>query len=59
MNSHLHAELMNSRLAEIERSAERFRSEGITHGRRRRFSRAVGFGRPQPRFLRLRTLRSA
>jgi hypothetical protein len=43
--------MMNSRLAEIEQSAERYRREGVTSGRSRRFARSAGSGRPM---LRLR-----
>jgi hypothetical protein len=50
MNSHLHADLMNSRLAEIEQSAERYRREGNIASRPRRFARADGSRRLQPRF---------
>jgi hypothetical protein len=52
MNSHLNAELMNSRLVEIEAGAERFRREGNIASRPRRFAlNAVSVRRPQ---LRLR-----
>lgn len=52
MNSHLNAELMNSRLAEIERGAERHRREGNIASNPRRFAlKAVSVRRPQ---LRLR-----
>jgi hypothetical protein len=47
MNSHLHAELMQSHLAEIEQSAERYRREGDLPARRRRFTRNAGSFRPQ------------
>jgi hypothetical protein len=50
MNSHLHADLMHSRLAEIEQSAERYRREGDIASRPRRFARAGGSRRPQLRF---------
>jgi hypothetical protein len=50
MNSHLHADLMHSRLAEIERSAEQYRTEGIASTRRRRFQRTDSSRRPQLRF---------
>ena len=53
MNSHLNAELMNSRLVEIERGAERYRRESNIAGNRRRFAlNAVSVRRPQ---LRLRS----
>jgi hypothetical protein len=51
MNSHFHAEMMHSRLREIEQSAERYRREGISTSRSRRFVRTVGSRRP---LLRLR-----
>jgi hypothetical protein len=38
MNSHLNAELMNSRLAEIEAGAERYRREGNIASHPRRFA---------------------
>ncbi|MEA2468415.1 MAG: hypothetical protein QOJ57_2541 [Thermoleophilaceae bacterium] len=50
MNSHLHADLMHSRLAEIERSAERYRREGDIASRPRRFARIDSFRRPSLRF---------
>ena len=52
MNSHLNAELMNSRLAEIEAGAERYRRESNIASHPRRFAlNAVSIRRPQ---LRLR-----
>jgi hypothetical protein len=52
MNSHLNAELMNSRLAAIEAGAERHRREGNIASRPRRFAlNAASVRRPQ---LRLR-----
>jgi len=50
MNSHLHADLMHSRLAQIELSAERNRREGNIASRPRRFQRAEGSRRPAIRF---------
>ena len=51
MNSHLNAELMNSRLVEIERGAERHRREGNLASHPRRFALKAVSLRPQ---LRLR-----
>jgi hypothetical protein len=45
---------MNSRNAEISASAERFRREGIAHGRSRGIARTLSFARPQLRIFRLR-----
>jgi hypothetical protein len=56
MNSHFHAELMNSRLAEIERGAERHRRENNVASTPRRFVRAAVSRRPH---LRLRPARNA
>jgi hypothetical protein len=50
MNSHLHSDLMNSRLAEIEQGAERYRREANIASRPRRFARTQGSRRTQPLF---------
>jgi hypothetical protein len=50
MNSHLHADLMHSRLAEIEQGAERYRRQGNIASRPRRFARTESSRRPQLRF---------
>jgi D-glycero-beta-D-manno-heptose 1-phosphate adenylyltransferase len=42
MNSHLHADLMHSRLAEIELGAERYRREANMASQPRRFARIQG-----------------
>ena len=39
MNSHLYAQLMNTRVVEIERAAERHRIETTGSSRTRRFAR--------------------
>jgi hypothetical protein len=54
MNSHLNAELMNSRLAQIEAGAERHRREGNIASRPRRFAVKAVSLRPT---LRLRPAR--
>jgi hypothetical protein len=46
MNSHLHADLMNSRLAEIERGAEQYRRESGYPSRARRIARMAKNRRP-------------
>jgi hypothetical protein len=45
MNSHFYAEMTQSRLAEIEQAAERYRREGISTPRTRRFARSEGSSR--------------
>jgi hypothetical protein len=46
MNSHLHAELINSHLAEIEQGAERYRRESGYPSRARRIARVAASRRP-------------
>jgi hypothetical protein len=50
MNSHLHADMMHSRLAELEQGAERYRREGNIASRPRRFARTDSSRRPALRF---------
>lgn len=51
MNPHLHSQLIQTRLAQLERGAERHRREAIVPNRTRRFARSR---RPQLLFARLR-----
>jgi hypothetical protein len=51
MNPHLHSQLIQTRLAQLERGAERHRREAIVPTRTRRFARSR---RPQVLFARLR-----
>jgi hypothetical protein len=50
MNSHLHAALAQSRLAEIEQGAERHRREAGYPSRARRIARIARTRRPQLSF---------
>ena len=43
MNSHLYAQLMNTRVVEIERAAERHRVETTGSSRTRRLARLVSY----------------
>ena len=54
MNSHLYAQLMNTRVVEIERAAERHRIETTGSSRTRRFARSVSSHGSRVRFARLR-----